>query len=271
MCLTVWLLALQRDALACVTATADAPWTWTAGTASASWAGGERAATLPWRRRAATGKTTTEVGHERMWHVRLRGGCKPSEESAGLDSAGQIVFLTAGGEQTAMSARLTQAGWILNSYGMGLDLGCQGWGGGLVCPQVKSVHQRAGRGYVIILSPRQMAQQWHKGTSQTANAPKHSNFGLSDWGFQQSSLVGHYWLGMDVLQKLRGFCDWSPCPQAIQSLSNHVLLITVPYIMMSGMWIIALRNANLIFRVISLQRKAWCSVKVWIRGQEMRY
>ena len=104
------------------------------------------------------------------------------------------------------------------------------------------------------------------GTPQTANAPNSSNFGLTAWGFHQGSLVGHYWLGMDILQKLRGFSDRSPCPQAIQSLSKHVLSITVPYVMMSGMWIIALHNANLIFRVISLQRKPWCSVKVWIRG-----
>lgn len=158
----------------------------------------------------------------------------------------------------------------LNSYEMGLDLGCQGLGG-RVC--LSSNQVRRGQAEVTCSSchPGGWLGSDTMGPPQTANAPKHSNFGLSAWAFQQGSLVGHYWLGMDVLQKLRGFGDWSPCPQAIQSLSNHVLLITVPYVMMSGMWIIALRNANLIFRVISLQRKPWCSVKVWIRGQEMRY
>jgi len=48
-----------------------------AGTVSASWAGEERAAILPWRQHAATGKTTTEVGHEHMWYVRLHRACKP--------------------------------------------------------------------------------------------------------------------------------------------------------------------------------------------------
>lgn len=122
-CLIVWLFALQRDALACATATAGALWTWTAGTASASWAGEERAATPPWRRRAATARTTTEVGRERVCYTRL---CKASKQPAvsWASFSRADCFPTAGGEQAAKSARLTQPERVWkfrwNGFGFGV-------------------------------------------------------------------------------------------------------------------------------------------------------
>lgn len=112
-CLNVWLFALQRDALACAMAMADALWTWTAGTVSASWAGEELAVTLPWRRHAAMGKTTMEVGHEHMWYVRLHRAYKPLTVNShlGLILQGRLFF-DSWWEQTAKSARLTQPEWI---------------------------------------------------------------------------------------------------------------------------------------------------------------
>lgn len=178
-------------------------------------------------------------------------------------------FLTAGGEHWSLPGWLSQKGFEFtwNRFGLGAEEG------GLFIlkssPYSREQAEAKCSSYHSTLA-RSLSSDT-VGPPQTPNIPDCSNFGLTAGGFHQGSWVGHYWLGMDVLQKLRGSGDWSPCPQAIQSLSNHVLLITVPYVMMSGMWIIAPHNANLIFRVISLQRKPWCSVKVWIRGQEMRY
>lgn len=180
--------------------------------------------------------------------------------------------LTAGGEQIVKPARLTQPEWIWIQMKWIWTWGARPEEGGLfILKSSPYTREQAEAMHSHRSTPAGSLSSDTMGPPQAANAPDCSNFGLTAWGFHRGSLVGHRWLGMDVLQKLRGFSDWAPCPQAIQSLSNHVLLITVPYVMMSGMWIIALRNANSIFRVISLQRKPRCSVKVWIRGQEMRY
>lgn len=182
-------------------------------------------------------------------------------------------FLTAGREQTAKSARLTQPEWIWIQIKWVCIWGARAEEGHLFI--FKSSPYSREQAESVHLSNPSTPAEWLSsdtmGPPQAANIPDCPNVVLSAWGFHVGSPVGHYWLWMGILQKLRGLGDWSPCPQAIQSLSNHVLLITVPYVMMSGMWIIALCNANLIFRVISLQRKLWCSVKVWIREQEMRY
>lgn len=55
-------LPFQRDAPACATATAGAPWIWTAGTVSVSWAGVGQAVIHLWKQRVVMERTTMEVG-----------------------------------------------------------------------------------------------------------------------------------------------------------------------------------------------------------------
>lgn len=56
-----WWFSFQMDAQACAVGTGSASWCRTAGTASATPAGGALAAVLPWRSLAPTTKTMKEV------------------------------------------------------------------------------------------------------------------------------------------------------------------------------------------------------------------
>lgn len=181
-------------------------------------------------------------------------------------------FLTAGREQTAKSARLTQPEWI------GIQIKWVWiWDARAeedICLSSNQVHIAESRHRLCTCpipppQPSGSAVTWWDHLRQKTSQPAQTLPSLPEAFSKalQSVTTDFGWIFCSNL----GLGDWSPCPQAIQSPSNHVLLITVPYVMMSGMWIIALCNANLIFRVISLQRKPWCSVKVWIREQEMRY
>lgn len=178
-------------------AMADALWTWTAGTVSASWAGEERAAILPWRRHVAMGKTTTEVGHEHMWYVRLRGAYKPCTVNRQLDLVLQgRLFLTVGGEQWSLPGWLSQKRFEFTWNRFGLEAE----EGGLFILK-SSPYSREQAEAKCSSCHSTLARSLNSdtiGPPQTPNTPDCSNFGLTAGGFHQGSWVGHYWLGMDV-------------------------------------------------------------------------